>query len=156
MEEDCRQPKRPALKDWTMFKRRAQLVFLIALLAFPMVSAGPVQAAGGGGAKTTGPTTPYVRMRALNVNILRSSGARTVVTFEVGIFVTDPNLLKRTDASIPRLQAAFGQIVQGYMVGLPTGTIPNADYLAQMLQKETDRVVGQKGAKLLLGTIIIN
>ncbi len=139
-----------------MFKRRAQLVFLIALLAFPMVSAGPVEASGGGGAKTTGPTTPYVRMRALNVNILRSSGARTVVTFEVGIFVTDPNLLKRTDASIPRLQAAFGQIVQGYMVGLPTGTIPNADYLAQMLQKETDRVVGQKGAKLLLGTIIIN
>ena len=38
----------------------------------------------------------------------------------------------------------------------PPGTIPNADYLAQMLQKETDRVVGQKGAKLLLGTILIN
>ena len=139
-----------------MFNCRAQLVFLIALLAFPMVSAGPVQAAGGGGAKSTGPTTPYVRMRALNVNILRSSGARTVVTLEVGIFVTDPNLLKRTDASIPRLQAAFGEVVRGYVVGLPPGTIPNADYLAQLLQKETDRIVGQRGAKLLLGTILIN
>jgi len=141
-----------------MFNRRAQLFFLIALLTLPMISAGPAQASGGGngGAAKNSSSTPYVRMRALNVNILRSSGARTVVTLEVGVFVTDPNLLKRTDASIPRLQAAFGQIVQGYMVGLPTGTIPNADYLAQMLQKETDRIVGQKGAKLLLGTIIIN
>jgi|LauGreDrversion4_1035100.scaffolds.fasta_scaffold94928_3 hypothetical protein len=141
-----------------MFNRRVQLFFLIALLTLPMISAGPAQASGGGngGAAKNSSSTPYVRMRALNVNILRSSGARTVVTLEVGVFVTDPNLLKRTDASIPRLQAAFGQIVQGYMVGLPTGTIPNADYLAQMLQKETDRIVGQKGAKLLLGTIIIN
>jgi hypothetical protein len=78
------------------------------------------------------------------------------VTLEVGVFVTDPNLLKRTEASTPRLQAAFGQVVQGYMVGLPPGTTPNADYLAQLLQKETDRIVGQRGAKLLLGTILIN
>jgi hypothetical protein len=139
-----------------MFNRRANLVFLIALLALPILSAGPAQASGGGGAAKNSGSTPYVRMRALNVNILRSSGARTVVTLEVGLYVTDPNLLKRADASVPRLQAAFGQIVQGHMVALPPGAIPNADYLAQMLQKETDRVVGQKGAKLLLGTIIIN
>jgi len=141
-----------------MFNRRAQLVFLIAILALPILSAGPAQASGGGhgGAAKNSGSTPYVRMRALNVNILRSSGGRTVVTLEIGLYVTDANLLRRTDASIPRLQAAFGQIVQGYMVGLPTGAIPNADYLAQLLQKETDRVVGQRGAKLLLGTIIIN
>ena len=139
-----------------MFNRRAQLFGLIALLALPMMSVSPAQASGGGGEKAPGASTPYVRMRALNVNIVRSSGARTVVTLEVGVFVTDPNLLKRTEASTPRLQAAFGQVVQGYMVGLPPGTTPNADYLAQLLQKETDRIVGQRGAKLLLGTILIN
>jgi hypothetical protein len=139
-----------------MFNRRAQLVILIVLLALPILTAGPAKAGGHGGEAKNSGSTPYVRMRALNVNILRSSGARTVVTLEVGVFVTDPNLVKRTDASIPRLQAAFGQVVQGYMVGLPVGTIPNADYVAQLLQKETDRVVGQRGAKLLLGTIIIN
>jgi len=139
-----------------MFNRRAQLVFLIVLLALPILSAGPAQAGGHGGEAKNSGSTPYVRMRALNVNILRSSGARTVVTLEVGLYVTDPNLLKRTDASVPRLQAAFGQIVQGHMSVLPPGAIPNADQLAQMLQKETDRIVGQKGAKLLLGTIIIN
>ena len=141
-----------------MFNRRAQLFGLIALLVLPIMSAGPAQASGGGhgGAKKNSGSTPYVRMRSLNVNILRSSGARTVVTLEVGLFVTDPNLLKRTEASTPRLQAAFGQVVQGYMVGLPPGTTPNADYLAQLLQKETDRIVGQRGAKLLLGTILIN
>lgn len=141
-----------------MLNHRAPLVFLIAILALPILSAGPAQASGGGhgGAAKNSGSTPYVRMRALNVNVLRSSGARTVVTLEVGVFVTDPNQLKRTDASIPRLQAAFGQVVQGYMVGLPAGTIPNADYLSQLLQKETDRIVGQAGAKLLLGTIIIS
>jgi len=141
-----------------MFNRRAQLVFLIALLALPILSAGPALASGGGqgGEKKNSGSTPYVRMRALNVNVLRSSGARTVVTLEIGVYVTDPKLSNRTEASTPRLQAAFGQIVQGYMVGLPAGTIPNADYLSQLLQKETDRIVGQAGAKLLLGTIIIS
>lgn len=141
-----------------MFIRRAQLLGLIALLALPIMATGPAQASGGGhgGEKKNSGSTPYVRMRALNVNILRSTGARTIVTMELGLFVTDPSLLKRTEASTPRLQAAFGQIVQGYMVGLPTGTIPNADYLAQLMQKETDRIVGQRGVKLLLGTIIIN
>ena len=141
-----------------MFNRRVRLVFLIALLALPTLLVSPALASGGGhgGENKNSGSTPYVRMRALNVNILRSSGARTVVTLEVGLFVKDPNLLKRTDASIPRLQAAFGQVIQGYMVGLPVETIPNADYVAQLLQKETDRVVGQRGAKLLLGTIIIN
>ena len=141
-----------------MFHRRPRLGLLIALLAFPMILAGPAQASGGGHGeeKKNGGATPYVRMRALNVNVLRSSGARTVVTMEVGIYMTDANLLKRAEASTPRLQAAFGQVLQGYMVGLPTGAIPNADYLAQLLQKETDRIVGQRGARLLLGTIIIN
>lgn len=140
-----------------MIYRRALFILLMALIAAPMVQAGPAHAGEGHGEdKKNSGSTPYVRMRSLNVNVLRASGARTVVTMEVGIYVTDPNLLKRVDASTPRLQAAFGQIVQGYMVGLPVGTIPNADYLGQMLQKETDRIVGQRGAKLLMGTIIIN
>ncbi len=141
-----------------MIHRRALFVLLLALLAAPMLSAGPAQASGGGhgGEKKNSGSTPYVRMRSLNVNVLRSSGARTVVTTELGIYVTDPTLLTRVDASTPRLQAAFGQVVQGYMVGLPVGAPPNADYLAQLMQKETDRIVGQRGAKLLLGTIIIN
>jgi len=33
---------------------------------------------------------------------------------------------------------------------------PNADQIAQLLQRATDRVLGRPGAKLLLGTVMVN
>ncbi|MEY4255140.1 MAG: hypothetical protein RLZZ141_367 [Pseudomonadota bacterium] len=140
-----------------MSNRRNPLASLVLTVAFSTLALGTAHAAGGhGGDAKSATLSPYIQMRPLNVNVLRASGARTVVTLEVGVFVADPNVLKRADASQPRLQAAFGQVVQGYMLGLPLGGVPNADYLSQLLQKEADRVVGQRGVKLLLGTIIIN
>ena len=55
-----------------------------------------------------------------------------------------------------RLRAAFTQVLQIYASGLPAATAPDADYLAGKFQRETDRILGKPGAKLLVGTILVN
>ena len=73
-----------------------------------------------------------------------------------GVDVADEKLRTRAQQMLPRLRAAFVQSVQVYAAGLNTGSLPNADFIAKELQRETDRVLGQKGARLLLGTMLIN
>lgn len=139
-----------------MSKNRCIMGLLIALILVPMALTGTAHAAGGGGEKKRSAGAQVVQLRTINVNVLRGSQARSVVTLEVGIYVVDPKLLERAKSMQPRFQAAFGQTLHAYMTGLPPGMIPNADQLSQTLQKETDRIIGQRGGKLLLGSIIIN
>jgi hypothetical protein len=46
--------------------------------------------------------------------------------------------------------------VQSYAAGLASGALPNADYLGQTMQRQTDAILGRPGAKVLLGAIIAN
>jgi hypothetical protein len=46
--------------------------------------------------------------------------------------------------------------IQTHARGLGPGAPPQADRLAVELQRETDRVLGKPGAKLLLGSLIVN
>jgi hypothetical protein len=57
---------------------------------------------------------------------------------------------------LPRLRAAFVQTVQSYAAGLSSGALPNADYIAATLQRQTDTILGRPGARVLLGAIIAN
>ena len=68
----------------------------------------------------------------------------------------DAGLHQRALISMPRLRAAYVQMVQAYASGLSPGAAPDADYISRMLQRETDKVLGKPGAKLLLGTILAN
>jgi hypothetical protein len=43
-----------------------------------------------------------------------------------------------------------------YAGSLGPGSAPNADYLSRELQRQTDLVLGRPGARLLLGTILVN
>jgi hypothetical protein len=139
-----------------MLKNRSLLGLLLVLILAPMTLAGTAHASEGGGEKKRSAGAEVVQLRTINVNVLNGSQVRTVITLEVSIYVVDPKLLERAKSMQPRLQAAFGQILQAYMTGLPAGTIPNADQLSQRLQTEADRIIGQRGGKLLMGSIIIN
>lgn len=139
-----------------MTQRRPLLALLLLLALAPLALAAPAHAGAHGEEKKKGGGSQFIQIRSLNVNVLRPGGGHTVASMEVGLYVLDPNLLLRADASQPRLRAALGQSFQGYISTLPPGGLPNADYLSQVLQKEADRVLGQRGAKLLVGTIMIN
>ena len=98
----------------------------------------------------------YIQLDPLSATIVRGNGRRGVMTVECGIDVADAGLHARAEQSTPLLRAAFSEILRTYASGLPTGAPPNADYLSMALQRQTDIVLGRPGAKLLLGTILVD
>jgi len=117
-----------------------------ALAAAPAVAAGKKRTA----------SDTYLSMNTLLGTMIRASGQRGVLSVDCGLDVPDPALHKLADQSLPRLRAAYVQTVQSYAAGLPSGALPNADYLSQTLQRQTDAILGRPGAKVLLGAIITN
>jgi hypothetical protein len=125
---------------------------LLALAA--LAAAVPVAASAAEKKKTGGDT--YLPMNTLLGTMIRASGSRGVLSVDCGLDVQDPVLHKLADQNLPRLRAAYVQTVQSYAAGLASGALPNADYIAQTLQRQTDTILGRPGAKVLLGAIIAN
>ena len=132
---------------------RRRLIIALSLASF--IAASSAGAAEDSHHKKGGGET-FIEIRTLTATIIRADGHRGVLTVEVGIDVPDSGLRARADASTPRLQAAYVQVVQTYAAGLTPTTVPNADFLATALQRQTDLVLGRPGAKLLMGTILVN
>jgi hypothetical protein len=98
----------------------------------------------------------YVQLQTLAVSTIRASGRRGVLTVEVGVDAPDPALRDKVDLYTPLLRSAYISALQPYGLGLPPDQLPNADYISMTLQRETDRVLGRRGARLLLGSILVN
>ena len=132
--------------------RRRHLIAVIGLAGLcPALAAG----AGAEERKKGGGET-FIQLQTLTATVIRADGRRGVMTVEAGVDVPDDALRDRADQSTPRLRAAYAQVLQIYASGLPGGAVPNADYLARELQRHTDVVLGRPGARLLLGTILVN
>lgn len=127
------------------------------LLAAAVLAAAPAAAlaASKREKKAVGGLT-FVQLPAVTSTVRTPNGRRGVLTVEVGLDISDARLRARAEASQPRLRAAFAQLLQTYATGLPPGSPPSADTLGREMQRETDRVLGQKGARLLLGTVMVN
>lgn len=106
--------------------------------------------------KKKGGGLDYIQFDTLTATVIRPNGRRGVLTVEAGINVPDAKLRQRATLDLPRLLAAYVQWVTSYAASLGAGQPPNADYMAASLQRETDRVLGQTGAHLLLGDILVN
>ncbi len=132
-----------------MLCRRLLMTALFAL-------AVPGLAAAEGAQKKKGGGLSYVQLDTLTATIARPDGKRGVMTVDIGIEALDPGVHAKVVLWQPRLRAAFVQWVVTYAAGLNAGAPPNADYIATCLQREVDRDLGQPGAKVLLGAILIN
>ena len=131
---------------------RRRLIFA-ALAASALLTPLSVQAEEGGGQKAK---PPYFSMPPVAVSIVRPSGKRGVLTVEVGVDIRDPKLRDEIELYQPLLNSAYVSTLQPYALGLAPGQMPSADYISLALQRETDRVLRRKGARLLLGSILIN
>ncbi|MBP7649187.1 MAG: Tat pathway signal protein [Phenylobacterium sp.] len=134
---------------------RRHLMSLAALAAALPVAA---KASGGGekSEKKKGGGLSYLQLPTLTATIMRVDGRRGVLTVETGIDIPDTALRARAELLAPRFRAGFVQTLQIYASGLDPATPPNADFIARELQRETDRLLGRPGGRLLLGTILVN
>ena len=108
------------------------------------------------GERKKGGGVSFVQMPPLAAIAFRPDGRRGVLSVETGLDVKDEALRARTQAMTPRLRDDYVTAVQSYARTLGPGVAPDADHLSAQLQRETDRVLGKPGAKLLLGTILVN
>jgi hypothetical protein len=131
-------------------------LFLALVTLAPLAIVGPARASAHGEEKKKGGGLSFIQVQTLTATSIRPNGRRGVVTVEVGLDIKDTALHDRVDASQPRLRAAYVKILQAYVYALPPGSQPDAEYLSQVLQRETDRIMVRRGAKLLVGSILVN
>ena len=129
-------------------KAAALALVLLAVAA----GASPVLAA----RTTQGNTTTYTAFDALTATLRRPDGSRGILTVQGGLDVQDPALRARAAASGPRLRDAYIRTLDLYAASLTPGAPPDVDQIGFRLQQATDAVLGRKGAKVLLGTILVN
>lgn len=133
-----------------MMNRRRFLMFSGLAAAVPAAAlAADAEKKRSGGAN-------YLQVQTLLGSTVRSGGRRGVLSVDCGLDVPDAALRTRAEQSIPRLRAAYLQIVQTYAAGLSPTALPNAEYILAALQRQTDATLGRPGARVLLGAIIAN
>ena len=132
-----------------MHRRLILGLALTALLAPAAVLAQGAEKKKGGG-------ITYIQFQTLTATIIKTDGRRGVFTVDAGVDVPDAALRARVGLLLPRLRAAYVQVLQTYAYSLDPGAPPDPDYLSMTLQRETDRVLGRPGAKLLLGAMLVN
>ena len=98
----------------------------------------------------------YVQINTITGTTTRAGGRRGVLSVECGLDIQDPKLRDRVRLSLPRLRAVYVQAVQTYAAGLSPGAAPSVEFLGRELQRHTDIVLGQPGARLLLGAVLVN
>jgi hypothetical protein len=128
---------------------------VLACAGLTLALAAPVHAAEKAERKKGGGLS-YTQFPALTATIVRPDGRRGVLSVEAGIDCPDPAVKARADLLEPRLRDAYVQFLGVYAAALAAGSLPDADQIGAGLQRRTDAVVGRPGARLLLGSILVN
>lgn len=98
----------------------------------------------------------YLPFTVLTANVRRPNGRMGVLTCDVGLDVPDAALRERASLLQPRLRAEFVAILQRGASGLRPGEPPNPDQMSRQFQQAVDQTLGRPGARVLLGTILVN
>ena len=134
--------------------RRRDLIVLFALAA-PLGAVSRALAADDKKKKLSG-GDDYIPIDPIIGTTNKSGGRRGVLSIDCGLQIEDPKLRDFADKSMPRLRAAYVQVIQIYAASLPPGAEPNIDFIVQTLQRQTDLVLKRPGAKLLIGAVVAN
>jgi hypothetical protein len=133
--------------------RRALAPLSLVLACVLMVAPAPVLANEG---KKEEKVVTYFALQPLTAVAVRRDGRRGVLTLEAGIEAKDAKLMERAQQSMPRLRAAFAQVLMTYTAGMRRGDPPDVEYLGREMQKAADKVLGKPGSKVLLGSALLN
>ncbi|MBE7217447.1 MAG: Tat pathway signal protein [Caulobacteraceae bacterium] len=131
-----------------MRRRLATSAVLVAALLAGSAAAAAERKKGGG--------ESFIALPSLNASILRSSGRHGVLSVEAGLDIPDAALRTRAEKSLPRLRDAYARFLMVYAAAIPPGGAPDPQVVGDKLQVATDQVLGRPGARVLLGTLLVN
>ncbi|MDG2521118.1 hypothetical protein P7B02_06140 [Caulobacter segnis] len=124
------------------------------LLALSLALPGAALASGGGKAKK-GDEGPIVDVAPVSVSVRRPNGRWAVITIEADLNVPAEPLRQKAQLSVPRLRAAYTEVLARYAHSTTSEKAVNLDLIAGQLQKATDTVLGGRGAQVMLGGVIL-
>lgn len=78
------------------------------------------------------------------------------LSVEIGLHAANAKLAEKVPLHLPRLRDTYVTVLQAYATTLSPKAVINTQQVSQQLQAATDRVVGEPGLKVLIGSIILN
>ncbi|MGZ3305038.1 MAG: Tat pathway signal protein [Asticcacaulis sp.] len=98
----------------------------------------------------------YTQFPMVTVFTSASSAHHGTLSVDLGLYSDDPKLQAQIKVYMPRLQDAYLSRLQAYASAMDSHTLADPDYISTQLQQATDRVLGHGGAKVLLGSVLLN
>mgnify|MGYP003109927381 CR=1 FL=1 len=102
-------------------------------------------------------STDFVPLAPLTATLQADYRLRGILQIEAGLEIPDSRLRARAETMMPRLRNAYVTQLSIYAgANYRYGELPDADRISTMLQRATDDVLGQEGARVLIGMIVIH
>jgi len=136
--------------------RRCALLALTGLAVTAGFGRAAPASASEDGTKKKGGGLSYIQLEALTAALSLSNGRRQVLSVECGLDVPDPVLHTRAVQSTLILRDAYLRWLTVYAQSLTPMAVPNPDAIETELQRETNSILGRPGARLLVGTVMVN
>lgn len=132
-------------------------------IAACLLAGAPAHAGGGeGGGEAHGQTKTtdaqsFVALPPLSATVSDGFRISGILQVEAGLEIPDAALRAKAEHLSPRLNDAYMSALTAYAGGAYSpGQVPDADKIARMLQTATDQVLGDDGAHVLLGMVMVH
>ena len=97
----------------------------------------------------------YVPLPTLSAGVLQRTSYRGTLVIDMGLDIPDADLRRRARANAPRLQDGLRTALSLYAnTYYRDRTAPEPAVITRLLQQSVDRVLGARGAQILLANII--
>jgi hypothetical protein len=137
-------------------RRRRFLLAMSGLIVSAEFTTSAPASAGDDATKKKGGGLSYIQLEPLNAALTLINGRRQILSVECGLDVPDAALHARTVKSLLLLRDAYLRWVTVYAASLPPMGAPNPDLIGAELQRQTNNILGRPGARLVLGTVMVN
>jgi len=98
----------------------------------------------------------YTQFPMITVFTQANATHHGTLSIDMGLYTDDTKLQAQIKTYMPRLQDAYLSRLQGYANGMNARSLADPDYVSLQLQQATDKVLGRAGAKVLLGSVLLN
>jgi flagellar basal body-associated protein FliL len=136
---------------------RRNLLSLILSAGLVSTMAAPAAMASGKKAeKKKGGGEAFIQFPMIAVFVPSGGYRNSTLTIEIGLDVPDEKFRDVVSTYVPRLRDAYVSRIQSYAMTLGGSKLVDTDYLQRELQAITNAQLKAPGAKLLLGSIMVN